>query len=378
MDGAAPSSSDVDAAFAAVYLELRELVSSSLRHRVDAADVDDVTAEVFVLLLRKLREGFRPDSVRAWLLGAGRRVAANHRRGQRRHRERIAQLPSLEVTSRDRELMLTLCRALEELPSRDRQTFWLADVEGRSGHELAEALGCRRSTAYARAAGVRRRLRRQLEPEREQRGLAATLGALWLGLTQRRRLLLTTTVFLAALSFPRRGASEDLPAIEPAKGEGPRSAAAPVRMRRQILAQTVRDPSTAPAPREAHLEPPRERPVPRAVTTVEPVIVLPVPAAPVVAPPVPPPAPEAGPTGVLVDPEGHPVAHARVLCRRVTRTGLRRRCRAREAVWTDVRGTFTWAGLAPGRYDFVAIEPGAHTTGHPPLSVRIGPDGHPL
>ena len=53
-------------------------------------------------------------------------------------------------------------RFLAELPDDQREVFVLADIEGLSGPEIAQALGLELNVAYSRLRLARRKLRRFL------------------------------------------------------------------------------------------------------------------------------------------------------------------------------------------------------------------------
>ena len=142
-------------------------------HGVPAADVQDVTQEVFLVAFRKLAEW---DPARAaaasWLYAIAIRVAANHRRLAHVRRETPGEIPQGAVTpdpgsSIDRTRLLTqLDAALGEMEPRRRDVFILFEIAEQSMHEVARAAGCPLKTAYKRLYAARREV-------------AARFGVVW-------------------------------------------------------------------------------------------------------------------------------------------------------------------------------------------------------
>src|SRR5687768_2690899 len=76
-----PSEPDLERLYEAYH----PFVRGALRkHYVDPNDLEDMTQEVFLVLLRRVDEASRTRSIGAWLYQIARRVAANHNRGDRR------------------------------------------------------------------------------------------------------------------------------------------------------------------------------------------------------------------------------------------------------------------------------------------------------
>jgi RNA polymerase sigma-70 factor, ECF subfamily len=142
-------------------------------HGVAAADVQDVTQEVFLVAFRKLDEW---DPARAsatsWLYAIAIRVAANHRRRAHLRHETAGDVPHTSVTpdpgrSIDQTRMLAqLDAALAEMDAPKRDVFILFEIAERSMHEVAELAGCPLKTAYKRLYAARREV-------------AARFGVVW-------------------------------------------------------------------------------------------------------------------------------------------------------------------------------------------------------
>ncbi|MGP3928448.1 RNA polymerase sigma factor [Nonomuraea sp. KM88] len=112
----------------------------------------------------------RPAARRAGLalaVRSGQERAANHRRGQARHRHRNAELDTeiadLYGHSPESGVELgTIARALRELPDDDRELISLVAWEGLDHGEIAKVFGCSRNAARIRLYRARKRLSKAL------------------------------------------------------------------------------------------------------------------------------------------------------------------------------------------------------------------------
>ena len=133
---------------------------SMRRFGVAEADLEDQAQEVFIVAHKRLDswDGRHP---RAWLYEIARRcAAAYHRTGHRRHERVVHDLPEGSDghdPSMGVELDL-LSRIVATLDEDKRIVFLLHDVEEMPMREVAEAVGCQLSTAYARLHAARREL----------------------------------------------------------------------------------------------------------------------------------------------------------------------------------------------------------------------------
>lgn len=155
-------SSELDLRFTQVYRAHVGLVWRALARRgVAAADLEDATQEVFVVAHRRWGAWEGRTSVRAWLFGVARHVAESHHRGARRQQRKLQALPSLVNeplldAQVDAQVRLdALAAAIAALPDDRREVFVLADVEGFSAPEIADALGCKLNTVYSRLRRAR-------------------------------------------------------------------------------------------------------------------------------------------------------------------------------------------------------------------------------
>jgi RNA polymerase sigma-70 factor (ECF subfamily) len=147
---------------AQLYREQFTFVWRMLLHfGVPAAAVEDAVQDVFVVVHRRWDDLAAHVSARSWLYGIARRVAADHRRRRSRHERKLEALPrskpsrDLEVEVADRELIEALESALAELDPARREVFVLAEVEGMTAREIAEALGTNPNTASSRLRAAR-------------------------------------------------------------------------------------------------------------------------------------------------------------------------------------------------------------------------------
>ena len=155
------------AKFERLYRAHADQVHAYALRRTTSGAADDVVAEVFLVVWRRLDRV--PDEPLPWLLGVARRVLANRRRSESRAtalHERLADggradepaVVSSEVDDR-------VQRALAGLGERDRELLLLIAWEGLRVNEAAEALGVRPGTMAVRLHRARQRLARALAEE---------------------------------------------------------------------------------------------------------------------------------------------------------------------------------------------------------------------
>jgi RNA polymerase sigma-70 factor (ECF subfamily) len=151
--------------FEALYRAHAGAVRGYALRRTGAAAADDVVAEVFLVAWRRLDDV--PSDPLPWLLGAGRRVLANRRRGDDRQaalREKLiaetASRPPVEGPSWDHDDRVL--RALAGLGPEDREALLLVAWEGLTPARAARVLEVRPGTFAMRLHRARRRLARVL------------------------------------------------------------------------------------------------------------------------------------------------------------------------------------------------------------------------
>lgn len=135
------------------------------------ADVDDAVQEVFVVVHRKLGEYEGRSQLRTWLYGIAVRVAAAQRRRAHARHEVATEEPvapetasgsNPEGAAAEREALVMLDRALDELDDEKRAVFVLYEVEGLEMPEVAEALACPVQTAYSRLHAARKEVEKSM------------------------------------------------------------------------------------------------------------------------------------------------------------------------------------------------------------------------
>lgn len=153
--------------FTVVYERYFDLVWSSVRQLgVNADAIDDVVQEVFVVIHARLPSLAQVESLRSWVYGVTRRTVSTYRRAQRTRNASGAQyaevadwleppsptpLELTELAARQRLLL----QLLAELDVQKREVFSLAEIEGFTAPEMAEALDIPLNTVYSRLRAAR-------------------------------------------------------------------------------------------------------------------------------------------------------------------------------------------------------------------------------
>jgi RNA polymerase sigma-70 factor (ECF subfamily) len=117
-----------------------------LKHLRDAAAADDLSQQVLLVTIEKLRAGEvrNPDEVGSFMLGTSRMLAESMQRKARRRERLTAQFHVADVLSdatggsEDIEVME---RCLHALAERDRRVLVLTFYAEKTSSEIAEALG---------------------------------------------------------------------------------------------------------------------------------------------------------------------------------------------------------------------------------------------
>lgn len=162
MDGLeVTAGAEAAAAVRQLYVHHAASLRAALRHLVGpAADVDDLLQEVFVVALKRPKALLLAPSPRAWLFGVAVKVsAAARRRARLKAFFGLASAPepvapgSLEARVESTQLVW---HALATLTDAKREVLVLFEMEGLSGPEVAEALGCPLKTVWTRLHYARR------------------------------------------------------------------------------------------------------------------------------------------------------------------------------------------------------------------------------
>lgn len=149
------------------------------RFGVRDADLEDMTQEVFMIVLRKWT-AYEPDvKMTTWLYGIAMRVAAGQRRrAWVRREEPTGELPH-EATNESPESALVAARrarALDEvlgaLDVDARAIFVMFEIEGLGAQEIGDLAGIPVGTVYSRLHYARKKFEHaaELRRRREERG----------------------------------------------------------------------------------------------------------------------------------------------------------------------------------------------------------------
>lgn len=176
---AASQRGDLTAFNQLVELYQGALLNHAARMLSSVASAEDATQEAFISAFRHIRS-FKGGSFRGWLF----RIATNACYDQMRAAQRrpgpsldaFLENPGWQPASGDAtpeqaalqsELAREIQRAIERLPSDQRGVLLLADVEGLSYEEVAEAMECNVGTVKSRLSRARARVRTELSSKRE-------------------------------------------------------------------------------------------------------------------------------------------------------------------------------------------------------------------
>jgi RNA polymerase sigma-70 factor (ECF subfamily) len=140
-----------------------DVLAYALR-RTDAANAEDVVAEVFVIAWRRAGQVPDVDPV-LWLYGVARRVLANQRRAERRREALVNLLGRLgpRNVAAPEPGGSTLIVALGRLRPEDREVLMLSAWEGLDASQAATVLGCTPQAVHTRLHRARARLRAELD-----------------------------------------------------------------------------------------------------------------------------------------------------------------------------------------------------------------------
>ncbi|AMV25937.1 ECF RNA polymerase sigma factor SigE [Gemmata sp. SH-PL17] len=169
-----------EAAFAAVLQRHGPMVLRACRRVLDRTeDAEDVFQATFLVLARKAGTVTWRESVGTWLHEAANRLARDVRRRHARRQVREARRPARESSDAltevsSRELLTILDDEMAGLPEECRAPLLLCCLEGMSGDEAADHLGCSPSTLKRRL----RQGRELLQARLARRGIALSVAGL--------------------------------------------------------------------------------------------------------------------------------------------------------------------------------------------------------
>lgn len=155
-----------EARFRRAYLDYnRAILAYALRRGVEHGAAEEIVAETFTVLWRRIDDVPDPAMLLPWLYGVAARVLANQRRAAARRERLSARLQALGAVSAasesdplERLEIRTVIDALRRLTAGEQEVLLLAAWEGLSHGEIAVALGCSENAAAIRLHRARRRL----------------------------------------------------------------------------------------------------------------------------------------------------------------------------------------------------------------------------
>ncbi|PZS02961.1 MAG: hypothetical protein DLM56_10650 [Pseudonocardiales bacterium] len=156
--------------FVALYRRHYDDVLRYARRRIDEESARDVTAETFLVALR--RSSAVPAEPLPWLYGEARRMVANAQRTQRRagrldarlYAAALAGVPTAQPDPADEVgERLRIQQALARRSPRDQEVIQLVAWEWLDINDVARVVGCSPAAATVRMHRARRRLARALE-----------------------------------------------------------------------------------------------------------------------------------------------------------------------------------------------------------------------
>jgi RNA polymerase sigma-70 factor (ECF subfamily) len=146
--------------FERLYREFGPDVLAFCRRRVASDVADDVTAETFLVVWRRLSDV--PRSPRGWLLGIARLTLANQRRSAKRREALIARIGWERNVKMDSADPRPLIEALSRLSDLDQEALLLSAWDGLNAKEAAQVLGCTPVAFRRRLHRARRHFERVL------------------------------------------------------------------------------------------------------------------------------------------------------------------------------------------------------------------------
>lgn len=121
------------------------------------SELDDVCQEAFEVVYKKL-DSFQSGTFTTWLYRITANVVSGRHRRRRSHRslaDRAARQPSKESSTPEqdfqkREAERMVGEVLTAMKPKKREVFALYELEGLDGQEIAERVGCKIDTVWAR------------------------------------------------------------------------------------------------------------------------------------------------------------------------------------------------------------------------------------
>ena len=165
---------DLDS-FVPLYERYLQAVHNRVRYVIPEADVEDVTQEVFIAVLKSLRT-FRGESLfSTWLRTlTNHKVAEYYRRRNRKQDPRESPLAEAELlsdgsNSLQLEERIALRKALIAMPDKYREVILLRFSDGMQFDEIAKTMGANLETTKSLFRRAVAALRKNLETNHDQK-----------------------------------------------------------------------------------------------------------------------------------------------------------------------------------------------------------------
>lgn len=149
-------------AFADLVRRWRDEVAAYVRRMLGSADVDDVTQEVWLAVVRGLPRLRQPDRFAPWLFTIARRAVANRLRAEYARPEVLDAEPTAEDDSVWVADRAAVAAGLAGLPVREREVLVLFYLHDLSVDGCAQVCGVPAGTVKSRLSRARRLLRAAL------------------------------------------------------------------------------------------------------------------------------------------------------------------------------------------------------------------------
>jgi RNA polymerase sigma-70 factor, ECF subfamily len=164
--------------FERIYRETAPIVLRALRRLVPPSCVDDAAQDVFLTVARRLDDFEERAKASTWVYGIVLRVAADHRRAERRGERRktalSAEPPHSQRTPEQRAELASnvrmLHRVLDAMTDELREVFVLAELEQLPGPEISTLLGLNANTMHSRLRAARGEFNVLVRRERAREG----------------------------------------------------------------------------------------------------------------------------------------------------------------------------------------------------------------
>jgi RNA polymerase sigma-70 factor (ECF subfamily) len=152
-----------------------QILAYAIRRGASPPDAEDVVADTFTVVWRRIRDLPAREVELAWLYGIAARVLANQRRSRRRSaalwsRLRLAAATAPTIEDAPARDLPEVVIAMKRLRPRDQEALQLSAWEGLANKELAVALRCSENAAAIRLHRARQRLVQELEEEETRAG----------------------------------------------------------------------------------------------------------------------------------------------------------------------------------------------------------------